>query len=150
MFQCYDDWEEEDDREMLRAVFEQPTLRRHPLIEVVGNPYLVHIDAVLDDDDKELQLWQRFICTDLVRTAAFLKDNAFAHCRLSVQDVHDSAGPYVMHEITHVTEGFDRNGLHYIGFYTKSGKMFTHIPVGASIALEDRRARVWPSESCPR
>jgi hypothetical protein len=111
----------------------------------VNNPYLIHIDAVTDGEDERPQFWQRFISTDLFRAASFLKDDSLVFCRVNVQETHRPDRTHEIYEVTHVTEGLDRNWLRYVAFYALSGKLFAHIPNGAAPRLEDSRGRIWTS-----
>lgn len=143
MFQFDDSWEQEEGREVLRELFNMPGLRRHQFVEVVANPHLIHVDAIFDDDDKSLELWQRFMATDFGDAVNFLKDNPLLKCRISIQNRHHPEEDYRISTVTKIFGCLDEANLAYYICETAGGeKIYSH-PRQSKTGTSDRCVEIW-------
>lgn len=127
MFQTDDSWEETSEREVLRALFGQPGLRRHSLIEVAQNVPLFHVDIVLEGEAEEHGFWARFVGTDLATVMHFLNENDIARSRISVQSSHAQTDGYQIRIVARIYEVQLHDGAIYYEYEYENGeRVFEH------------------------
>jgi hypothetical protein len=127
MFQTDDSWERTSERDVLRSLFSQPGLRRHPLIEVAQNVPLFHVDVLLEGEAEEHGFWARFVGTDLATVMHFLNDNDIAKSRISVQTAHAQTDEYRIRLVHRIYEVRRYDGATIYGYECENGeRVFEH------------------------
>lgn len=120
MFQVDDSWELTSERDILRLLFNQPGLRRHPLVEIVDNPPIFHLDVMFEGEAEELGFWARFLGADLATLVRFLEDNEVAKARISVQTPVSHTDEYSIRKIHKIYECCRPDGITYFQYECKS------------------------------
>jgi len=99
MFQVENSWESHSNVEVLRTLFERPGLKRYPLVELSANVQLLHVNLLFKGDGVELDLWQRFICCDLVSVADLIENEDVEDIKIYMQTALSRDKPFVISEI---------------------------------------------------
>lgn len=116
MFQVDDAWELTNERDILRLLFNQPGLRRHPLVEVVDNPPIFHLDVMFTGEAEELGFWARFLGADLATVVRFIEENEIAQSRISVQTAISHTNEYRIQRVGKIYECHRPDGITYFQY----------------------------------
>jgi hypothetical protein len=116
MFQVDDAWEQTNERDILRLLFNQPGLRRHPLVEVVDNPAIFHVDVMFEGEAEELGFWARFIGADLETVLQFISGNDVVRSSISIQSPFSRTEDYNIHKVDKIYECRGPDGATYFQY----------------------------------
>jgi hypothetical protein len=143
MFQVDDSWELTSERDILRLLFNQPGLRRHPLVEVADNPPIFHLDVMFEGEAKELGFWARFLGADLATLVRFLEENDVAKSRISVQTPVSHSDEYSIRKIDKIYECCRSDGIVYYQYECMSNAHLYSKPESFNEQASDIKRIVW-------
>lgn len=107
MFHAYENSEDDEGMEALRALFDQPGLHSYPFIEIPLNTHLFHLDiAPLSDESR----WQRFIFDNLKHIFDFILIEEIKEYRLHIQTRRNTDRDYELKRVVEISEGRAHTG----------------------------------------
>jgi hypothetical protein len=107
VFHAYENSEDDDRMDVLRALFDQPGLHSYPFVEIPFNTNLFHIDIAPVDDESR---WQRFIFNKLENVFEFLAVERISEFRIYIQTRRKNGSDYQLKRIVEISQGYALSG----------------------------------------
>ena len=107
MFHAYENSEDVDRMDVLRALFNQPGLHSYPFVEVPLNTQLFHVDVRPAKDGNR---WQRFIFDGVENLFGFCTDEQIREFRIYVQSRREPGLDYHLKRVVEISTGSTFSG----------------------------------------
>lgn len=120
MFHAYENSEDDEGMEALRALFNQPGLHSYPFVEIPLNTHLFHLDIAPFTDESR---WQRFIFDNFENIFDFISIEELKEYRLHIQTRRESDSDYELKRVVEISEGYALTGERAYMFACANGSI---------------------------
>jgi len=107
VFHAYENSEDNEGMDVLRALFDQPGLHSYPFVEIPLNTNLFHIDVAPVDDESR---WQRFIFDKVENVFEFVAIEKISEVRIYIQTRRRTGSDYQLKRIVEISRGYAFSG----------------------------------------